>query len=86
MNQALDDLFNGSLGGILGQASELRNRAIRLQETALAALQVPTAPEVQRLEARLRALQDRVARLEAEVDKGRAGSRRPPRRAPATEK
>ena len=56
------------LGSAMHAAEAARDRALSAQRTAMSALDVPSAGEVERLERRLRALADRVEELENEVD------------------
>jgi hypothetical protein len=56
------------LGQAIHAAEAARDRAMSAQRSAMHALDVSSAAEVERLERRLRALADRVEQLEDEVD------------------
>lgn len=56
------------LGGAFQAAEAARDRALSAQRSALQALDVSSAADVERLERRLRALSDRVEELEREID------------------
>jgi hypothetical protein len=57
------------LGGAMHAAEAARDRALSGRRTAMSALDVPSAADVERLERRLRALADRVEELERQVDR-----------------
>lgn len=61
---------------LLSEASALRDRTIRMQEATLAALNLPTAADLAKLERRLRGLSDAVARLDEHLDRVEARIRR----------
>lgn len=52
---------------LLTEASAMRDRAIRAQEATMAVLGLPTAADVERLERRIRGLNDTVADLEEDI-------------------
>lgn len=67
MAQALLD--NPLFGQALHAASGARDRALAARRTAMGALDVPAASDVERLERRLRALADRLEQVEDAVDR-----------------
>lgn len=54
---------------LLTEASAARDRTLRLQEATLAALNLPTASDLARLERRLRSLTDGLERVEDHLDR-----------------
>jgi uncharacterized protein YceH (UPF0502 family) len=57
------------LGGAVHAAGEARDRALAAQRSAMQALDVSSASDVERLERRIRALAERVEELERQVDR-----------------
>lgn len=64
---------------LLSSASQLRDHALRAQETTCRTLNLPTAAAMSRLEARLRSAVDRIGRLEDELDRLEGKLRERPR-------
>lgn len=65
LGKALADLFENPLvTGTIGRAFDARERAAQAQELALAALNIPTAADIERLTRRLRSVSQRLEGIE----------------------
>jgi CRP-like cAMP-binding protein len=65
---AQDLLENPLVSGALTRAFEARERAVQAQETAMSALNIPSAADVERLTRRLRQVSQRLEGIEDGVD------------------
>lgn len=74
LGKAIADLLENPLvTGAIGKAFDARERAVQAQELALAALNIPTAADVERLTRRLRSVSQRLEGIEDGVQRiGRA--------------
>ena len=54
---------------LLAESSAARDRALRLQEATLGALNLPTAADLAKVERRIRGLADAVVRLDEHLDR-----------------
>jgi chromosome segregation ATPase len=66
---AQDLLENPMLSGALSKALETRERAMRAQEVALGALNLPSASDLERLTRRLRSVSQRLEGIEDVLDR-----------------
>ena len=66
---AQDLLENPIVTGALSRAFEARERAVQAQETAMSALNLPSAADIERLTRRLRSVSQRMEGLEEAVDR-----------------
>jgi predicted nucleic acid-binding Zn-ribbon protein len=66
---AQDLLDNPVVSGALSAALETRERAMRAQEVALSALNLPSASDLERLTRRLRSVSQRLEALEDGIDR-----------------
>jgi len=66
---AADLLENPMVTGALSAASETRERAMRAQEVAMSALNLPSASDLERLTRRLRAVSQRLEGIEDGLDR-----------------
>lgn len=66
---AQDLLENPMVSGALSAALETRERAMRAQEVALGALNLPSASDLERLTRRLRSVSQRLESLEDGIDR-----------------
>jgi predicted nucleic acid-binding Zn-ribbon protein len=66
---AQDLLENPVVTGALSAAAETRERAMRAQEVAMSALNLPSASDVERLTRRLRAVSQRLEGIEDALDR-----------------
>ncbi len=66
---AQDLLENPLVGGALSAAMETRERAMRAQEVALSALNLPSASDIERLTRRLRSVAQRLEGVEDALDR-----------------
>jgi hypothetical protein len=65
LGKALADLLENPLvSGTIGRAFDARERAAQAQEVALAALNIPTAADIERLTRRLRSVSQRLEGIE----------------------
>src|SRR6201996_2196506 len=73
---ASDLLENPMVSGALSAAFETRERALRAQEAAMGALNLPSASDLERLTRRLRGVSQRLEGIEDGLDRleGRLGS------------
>src|SRR5579884_2782784 len=62
-------LENPTVSGALSAALETRERAMRAQEVALGALNLPSASDLERLTRRLRSVSQRLEALEDAIDR-----------------
>ena len=70
VSKALEPLVDQPLTQrLLTEASALRDRTVRAQEAALAALNLPTAADLAKLERRIRSLSDVVGDLGDRLDR-----------------
>jgi len=63
-------VFEGALGAAFGA----REKAVEAQQAAMAALNLPSAGEIERLERRVRSLSQRLDEVEDELDRVRRNS------------
>jgi chromosome segregation ATPase len=66
---AQDLLENPLVTGAISRAFEARERAVQAQETAMSALNLPSAADIERLTRRLRSVAQRMEGLEEAVDR-----------------
>src|ERR671927_1952803 len=66
---AQDLLENPIVTGAIARAFEARERAVQAQETAMSALNLPSAADVERLTRRLRSVAQRMEGIEEAVDR-----------------
>ncbi len=66
---AQDLLENPLVTGAIGRAFEARERAVSAQETAMSALNLPSAADLERLTRRLRSVSQRLEGIEDGVDR-----------------
>jgi chromosome segregation ATPase len=66
---AQDLLENPIVTGAISRAFEARERAVQAQETAMSALNLPSAADIERLTRRLRSVSQRMEGLEEAVDR-----------------
>lgn len=66
---AQDMLENPMVTGAIARAFEARERAVQAQETAMAALNIPSAADIERLTRRLRSVSQRMEGIEEAVDR-----------------
>jgi CRP-like cAMP-binding protein len=66
---AQDLLENPLVTGAIGRAFEARERAVQAQETAMSALNLPSAADLERLTRRLRSVSQRLEGIEDGVDR-----------------
>jgi chromosome segregation ATPase len=66
---AQDLLENPIVTGAISRAFEARERAVQAQETAMSALNLPSAADIERLTRRLRSVAQRMEGLEEAVDR-----------------
>jgi septal ring factor EnvC (AmiA/AmiB activator) len=66
---AQDLLENPLVTGAIGRAFEARERAVAAQETAMSALNLPSAADLERLTRRLRSVSQRLEGIEDGVDR-----------------
>lgn len=70
VTKALEPLVDQPLTQrLLTEASALRDRTVRAQEATLAALNLPTAADLAKLERRIRSLSDALADLSDRLDR-----------------
>lgn len=70
LGRALADLLENPLvTGAVGKAFDARDRAVQVQELALAALNIPTAADIERLTRRLRSVSQRLEGIEDGVER-----------------
>jgi hypothetical protein len=70
LGRALADLLeNPLITGAIGKAFDARERAVQAQELALAALNIPTAADIERLTRRLRSVSQRLEGIEDGVQR-----------------
>jgi hypothetical protein len=62
-------LENPLVNSAIGKAFEARERAVQAQETAMGALNIPSAADVERLTRRLRSVSQRMEGIEEAVDR-----------------
>lgn len=62
-------LENSLVNSAIGKAFEARERAVQAQETAMGALNIPSAADVERLTRRLRSVSQRMEGIEEAVDR-----------------
>src|ERR1700694_2378103 len=70
-------LDNPVVSGALSAAFETRERAVRAQEVAMGALNLPSASDLERLTRRLRSVSQRLEGIEDGLDRLQARIRRP---------
>src|SRR5918911_2458616 len=66
---AQDLLENPIVTGAISRAFEARERAVQAQETAMSALNLPSAADIERLTRRLRSVSQRMEGIEDAVDR-----------------
>jgi hypothetical protein len=66
---AQDLLDNPLVTGAISRAFEARERAVQAQETAMSALNIPSAADIERLTRRLRSVSQRMEGIEEAVDR-----------------
>src|SRR4029079_18169683 len=66
---AQDLLENPLVNGAISRAFEARERAVQAQETAMGALNLPSAADIERLTRRLRSVSQRLEGIEEAVDR-----------------
>jgi chromosome segregation ATPase len=62
-------LENSLVNSAIGKAFEARERAVQAQETAMGALNIPSATDIERLTRRLRSVSQRMEGIEEAVDR-----------------
>src|SRR4051795_1296336 len=67
---AQDLLENPLVTSAISRAFEARERAVQAQETAMSALNIPSAADIERLTRRLRSVSQRMEGIEEAIDRG----------------